>query len=146
MPSIAPELDRSIALIAAFNRDGEVLLLRRPDDVHCGGLWSFPGGKVEEGETPGAAAVRELREEAGLAGSRWEALGGVAHAYADRRLNLLMFVCLCSDLAPLHCESPHAWHARPELPGLAMPEANAKLLPLLQGPQVDAWLRDVLRP
>ena len=46
-----------IALVAAFNVNKELLLLKRPDHAHCGGLWSFPGGKVEAGETPLHAAV-----------------------------------------------------------------------------------------
>ena len=142
MPNTVPEKGQAIVLVAAFNRGHEVLMLERPEGVHCGGRWSFPGGKVEAGELPQAAAERELREETCLAGERWQDLGSVSHAYADRLLHLRLFACECSDLSSLHCESPHAWYVRQLLPGLPMPEANTRLLPLLAGTVMDAWLMD----
>ena len=51
---------------ALVDRDGRVLLARRPASKEMGGLWEFPGGKVDEGESPGAALVRELKEELGI--------------------------------------------------------------------------------
>lgn len=49
-----------------FNRDGEVLIAQRPEDKSYAGYWEFPGGKVEQGESPSKALVRELREELGI--------------------------------------------------------------------------------
>ena len=57
----------AVVALALFDRDGRVLLARRPDGKHHGGLWEFPGGKVENGEIPRAALVREIAEELGLA-------------------------------------------------------------------------------
>ncbi|HCS13211.1 MAG: NTP pyrophosphohydrolase [Zetaproteobacteria bacterium CG06_land_8_20_14_3_00_59_53] len=140
MPNTGPDSVQVISLVAAFNRCGEVLLLRRPDAVHCGGLWSFPGGKPEGDEMPLQAAVRELKEETGLKGMHWRHLGKASHNYADRSLRFLLFVCQCPDISPLRCESEHGWVARGELAGMPMPQANAKLLPMLLLPEVDEFL------
>ena len=134
--------EQVIALVAAFNQAGEVLLLKRPEGVHCGGLWSFPGGKVEDGEMPLQAAVRELFEETGLKGSRWRHLGKISHTYDDRKLHVLFFVCRCKDISGLGCESAHAWARREALDNYPMPEANAGLLPMLFIPEMDDYLRD----
>lgn len=150
MPNTVPETAESadalptqvIALVAAFNPDGEVLLLRRPDEVHCGGLWSFPGGKAEGSEMPLQAALRELLEETGLYGKRWRFLGKTTHHYADRTLRLMLFTCLCPDVSLLRCESGYAWQPRQALDDLPMPEANGKLLPLLHLPEMDEFLAE----
>jgi len=132
-----------IALVAAFNSDRQVLLLKRPYDVHQGGFWSFPGGKVNEGETPLDAAVREFREETGLTGERWRHLGKASHSYEDRKLHFLFFVCLCSDTYSLNSESPHAWAGLDDLNSYPMPEANRKLLPMLSIPEMDEYLNQL---
>ena len=132
--------EQVIALVAAFNSDRQILLLERPDGVHQGGFWSFPGGKVDEGETPLDAAVREFREETGLTGKRWRHLGKASHSYDDRKLHFLFFVCFCSDTSSLNGESPHAWAALDDLHGYPMPEANNKLIPMLSIPEMDDYL------
>lgn len=55
-----------VVACALVDPDGRVLIAQRPEDKHHGGLWEFPGGKVEPGETPEQAVVRELREELGI--------------------------------------------------------------------------------
>ncbi len=65
-------------------RDGRVLLSRRPAGAHLAGLWEFPGGKVEPGESPEAALVRELREELGLEISRFRPFRFAYHAYPEK--------------------------------------------------------------
>ena len=134
--------DQVIALVAAFNERGEILLLKRPDDAHCGGLWSLPGGKVEGEEMPLDTAVRELREETGLAGKYWRHLGKASHRYPDANLSFLLFVCICPDLAGFQPESLAEWVALADLVGYPMPEANAKLLPLLRLPEVAEYLKE----
>lgn len=136
----APDTAQVIALVAAFNRNGEVLLLKRPDDTHQGGLWSFPGGKMEADERPLQAAVRELKEETGLTGSHWRHLGKASHAYPDRSLHFLMFVCTCPDVSGLGSESPHAWVRPDQIDSYPMPEANAGLVPMLSTPVMDEYL------
>jgi len=129
-----------IALVAAFNSDKELLLLKRPDGVHQGGLWSFPGGKVEDNEMPLDAAVRELREETGLSGKLWRHLGKRSHTYSDRTLSFLFFVCHCPDSSNLNTEATHAWVKPGELGDYPMPEANPKLIPSLSIPEMDEYL------
>ncbi len=135
--------EQVIALVAAFNSDKEVLLLKRPDDVHQGGLWSFPGGKVEEGETPLDAIVREFREETGLNGKLWRHLGKASHSYDDRTLHFLFFVCHCPAISTLNSESPFAWSGLDQLDDYPMPEANLNLLPMLTIPEMDEYLNNI---
>ena len=139
MPNTGPDTAQPIALIAAFNRDGDILLLKRPDGMHCGGLWSFPGGKVEDDETPLQAAQRELLEETGLNGEGWLHLGDTTHTYQDRQLNFELFACLCPDISGLHCESEYAWVKRNALETFPMPQANALLVPMLLLPEMDEY-------
>jgi len=119
-------------LIAAFDSQGKVLLLKRTEDQHCAGLWSFPGGKIEAGESPQAAAQRELREETGLTASSWQQLCTQHFAYADRTLNFTLFTCVCDDLTTLDTETPHIWSAVSALPDYPMPEANASFVAALK--------------
>lgn len=130
-------VNQTIALVAVFNRNREALMLRRPDDVHCGGLWSFPGGKVEDGETTEQAAVREFREETGLTGDGWQYLGKATHCYDDRSLEIGFFTCACVDPTRLHAESEYVWTPLAELGSRPMPPANVKLVSMLFTP--DAW-------
>ncbi|MDQ6965473.1 MAG: NUDIX domain-containing protein [Mariprofundaceae bacterium] len=135
-----------IALVAACNRCGEVLLLKRPDDVHCGGLWSLPGGKVEGEEMPLQSAVREMKEETGLSGKRWRHLGKATHQYTDRTLHFLLFACLIAEPVGMCCESEYGWFARADWDALPMPDANAKLMPMLLLPEMEEYLQNFTGP
>ena len=125
--------EQVIALVAAYNDRGEILLLKRADDAHCGGLWSLPGGKTEDDEAVLDAAMRELREEAGIAGQGWRHLGRTTHRYPDRHLAFELYACDCPDLSGFTPESMAAWVAPENLDAYPMPEANRQMLPLLRG-------------
>lgn len=132
MPNTEPDSTQIIALVAPFNHEGKLLLLKRKKNQHCGGLWSFPGGKVENHENSRQAAMRELLEETGLSGSQWRELGETDYQYSDRSLKLVLFSCLCPDISELHTETEHIWVPSDKLIDYAMPKANAALLPMLK--------------
>ncbi len=77
-----------VAVGIVIDASGAVLVTQRPDHVHQGGLWEFPGGKVEAGETVEAALRRELHEELGIAVQAAEPLLQVRHAYPDQSVLL----------------------------------------------------------
>lgn len=120
--------EQVIALVTVFNDNGEVLLLKRPKEVHQGGLWSFPGGKVEGEEMPLDTAVRELKEETGLSGKLWRHIVKSNHTYGDRKLHFLIFGCIAKSTDELNCSEKHLWVNVNELGDYPMPEANSKFL------------------
>ena len=76
-----------------MNAAGQVLACRRAEHAHLGGQWEFPGGKVEPGETPAAALVRELREELGIDVTVEDAMAAVNWDYGRGPFRLLPFRC-----------------------------------------------------
>ncbi|HYI39594.1 MAG TPA: (deoxy)nucleoside triphosphate pyrophosphohydrolase [Allosphingosinicella sp.] len=120
------------ALVAA---DGRVLLQQRAPGRAMAGLWEFPGGKVEAGERPEAALVRELEEELGIAVEPG-ALGPAAFASADnegRHMLLLLYLCRewRGEPRPLDAAALK-WVRTQEMSALPMPPADAPLIPLLE--------------
>jgi 8-oxo-dGTP diphosphatase len=132
----SPSPDRLLVAAAALvDGDGRVLVQRRPEGKPMAGLWEFPGGKVEPGETPEAALIRELHEELGIEtwGSCLAPAAFASEPLGRRHLILLLYVCRKWRGIP---EARHAtalrW-ARPlELHGLDMPPADRPLIGLLE--------------
>lgn len=120
------------ALIAP---DGRVLVQLRPAGKTMAGLWEFPGGKVEAGETPEAALVRELAEELGIRVAE-DDLAPVTFAsapLADRHLVLLLYACRSWEGVPQALDaSALAWHAPAALRDLAMPPADQPFVAALE--------------
>ncbi len=123
-----------VAAVALIDDAGRVLMQkRRKDSVH-GGLWEFPGGKVEPGETPESAAMREIEEELGVA-LDGKALApvtfasGAAHpAGPPRPLVILLYRCMDWRGVPQCLEADAiAWFAPEEIAGLAMPPLDYPL-------------------
>jgi len=78
-----------VAAAVIENRDGRILIARRRADITLGGYWEFPGGKIEEGESPYECAVRELREEMDLHIEAGDVLIETTHDYGDRVVRLI---------------------------------------------------------
>src|SRR5438309_11174509 len=84
-----------VAAVALIDADGRVLLAERPAGKHLAGLWEFPGGKVQPGETPEAALIRELAEELGINTSEscLAPFTFASHAYSEFHLLMPLYVC-----------------------------------------------------
>ena len=128
---------RRVDVVAAALVDGagRVLVAQRPAGKSLAGLWEFPGGKIEPGEAPATALVRELAEELGIdvTEADLQPLGFVAHTYPDFHLLMLLYSCTRWTGEPRGDEGqPIAWHTADALFGLAMPPADVPLLAPLQ--------------
>ncbi|WP_242181987.1 (deoxy)nucleoside triphosphate pyrophosphohydrolase [Sphingomonas sp. CARO-RG-8B-R24-01] len=114
---------------------GRVLVQQRPEGKALAGLWEFPGGKVEPGEAPELALVRELREEldVGVDPADLEPLTFASVDLADQHLLLLLYLCRVWTGAPRPLEaSALAWHPPSALRGLAMPPADVPFIAMLE--------------
>ena len=123
-----------VVAAALVDVDGRVLVAERPPDKSLAGLWEFPGGKIESGETPEGALVRELAEELGIdtSASCLAPAGFASHAYADFQLVLLLFACRKWRGTPHGRDGQGLrWCRVPELFALDMPPADRPLLGLL---------------
>ena len=113
-----------------IERDGQVLVTQRAAKAHQGGLWEFPGGKLESGESAEQALVRELAEELNIQVTQQSPLIEIAHDYGDKQVRLFVFVVRDFDGEPQGLEGqPMQWVAATELNGLSFPAAN---LPIIQ--------------
>ncbi len=115
---------------------GRILIARRPDHVHQGGLWEFPGGKVDEGETLVDALFRELDEELAIQVRASEPLIEIRHDYPDK--SVLLQVCRVTrfeGIARGNEGQPVRWVSPEELPDYAFPEANRPIIHAIRLPQ-----------
>jgi 8-oxo-dGTP diphosphatase len=124
-----------VAAVALIDPDGRVLLAQRPEGKAMAGLWEFPGGKVEPGETPEAALIRELHEE--LAIDTWASclapLTFASHAYEGFHLLMPLFACRKWVGTPEAREHAALKWVRPErLRDYPMPPADLPLIPVLR--------------
>jgi 8-oxo-dGTP diphosphatase len=123
-----------VAACALLDRDGRVLLARRPQGKHMAGLWEFPGGKIEAGERPEQTIIRELREELGIDVTEacLAPLTFASHAYADFHLLMPLFVCRRWSGRVEPREGQEVKWVRPvRLRDYPMPPADAPLVPHL---------------
>jgi 8-oxo-dGTP diphosphatase len=115
-------------------RDGKLLITQRHAGAHLGGLWEFPGGKREPGETFEQCLVRELREELGIEVEVGEVLESLTHDYPGKSVHLKFFRCGWKHGEPqtLDC-ADFRWTGLPELERYEFPTADARLLKFLKG-------------
>jgi 8-oxo-dGTP diphosphatase len=138
MPNVAESAAPVIFLVVAgalIDREGRVLVQRRPAGKSMAGLWEFPGGKVEPGETPEAALVRELAEELGIIvnPADLKAATFASEPLSGRHLLLLLYICRSWEGTPraLHAEEL-LWCPPDHLYDLEMPPADLPLIAQLR--------------
>lgn len=124
-----------VAAVALIDADGRVLLAQRPEGKSLAGLWEFPGGKVEPGESPEACLIRELKEELGI--DTWKSclapLTFASHAYEEFHLLMPLYACRRWEGIPRGQEGQAlAWVRAERLSEYPMPPADLPLLPILR--------------
>lgn len=124
-----------VAAVALIDADGRVLLAQRPEGKSLAGLWEFPGGKVEQGESPEACLIRELKEELGI--DTWASclapLTFASHAYEDFHLLMPLYACRRWEGIAHGAEGQNiAWVRANKLADYPMPPADLPLLPILR--------------
>ena len=122
-----------IAAVVLTNDAGEIFIQRRPPEGLLGGLWEFPGGKREAGESQEDAARRELTEELGVVVELGERVATVEHAYSHFRITLHAFHgWIVSGTPRPTAATDWSWVPRGDLDGYAFPAANRRVLEALQ--------------
>jgi 8-oxo-dGTP diphosphatase len=138
MPATAADSPRRVVLVSAValvDADGRVLLAQRPAGKQLAGLWEFPGGKVNPGETPEAALIRELAEELGInvVASCLAPFTFASYSYPDFHLLMPLYVCRKWSGMPLPREGQRlAWVRPARLGDYPMPPADPPLVAMLR--------------
>jgi len=124
---------RLVVAAAVVRQRDRVLLTQRPAGTHLAGLWEFPGGKLEAGESPRECVRRECLEECGVELAVGAIIDVVFHAYEDRDVLLLFYDCQIVRGEIRHLEiADHEWCPVEELGARDLPAADAPLIPRLQ--------------
>jgi 8-oxo-dGTP diphosphatase len=118
-----------VAAGVILNESGQILIAQRPDHLHQGGLWEFPGGKLEAVETPRQALDRELKEELDIQVERASPLMTLRHDYPDRCVRLHVWRVERFSGTPQGLQGqPMTWVSRSDLPGYEFPAANGPIV------------------
>ena len=123
-----------VAAVALVDADGRVLISKRPEGKQLGGLWEFPGGKVEQGERPETALIRELKEELSIdvTESCLAPLTFASHGYEDFHLLMPLYICRRCKGQAIGAEGQEIAWVRPlKLKNYPMPPADVPLIPHL---------------
>ncbi len=129
---LAPDLPIVFVVAAALiDRDGRILIAKRPEGKPMAGLWEFPGGKIEEGEQPEFALMRELEEELGIETRPccFHPIGFASHSYKSFHLNMPLFACRVWK-GNVEAKEPQGlkWGRPNNLHDYPMPEADIPLV------------------
>lgn len=128
-----PIVDVAIAILI---HRGKILVGWREEQQHQGGKHEFPGGKVEQGETPEEACRREIYEEVGIGLKDWHQLDYIHHEYDDIIVNLHLFYSYVPDQLLNLIHQPWAWYTREQLLHLNFPKANKDIIKRLYWPHL----------
>ncbi len=124
-----------VSAVALVDSDGLVLLSQRPKEKEMGGLWEFPGGKIEKGETPEKALIRELKEELGIfvSNSCLAPLTFASYDYTTFHLLMPLFICRKWEGTPVPREGQNLNWVRPiDMKDYKMPLADSAIIPILR--------------
>ena len=122
----------SITVVAAvIEQDNRFFLTRRQAGVHLEGMWEFPGGKVDAGESHADALRREIREELDADVDVHDLVFEITHEYPDRKVALYFYRCSLNEEPRPLLGQEMRWVARGELASLGFPPADAELITLL---------------
>ena len=123
-----------IGVGVVLNAAGEVLIDQRMEEGLLGGMWEFPGGKQEHGETIETCIARELKEELGIAVTVGAELITVDHAYSHKKLRFVVHLCTWESGQPQPLASQQVRWVRPDdLGNYAFPAANSRIIEALLG-------------
>jgi len=135
MPIIDHKNLKVVVSIALINNENEILLSKRPEKKHLSGFWEFPGGKVEEGETPEKALIREVKEELNIDINN-KCIAPLSFSefdYNNFQLLLLLYICRRWDGVPMSMENNKLEWVKPNmLRDYKMPPADDALIYCLQ--------------
>lgn len=123
-----------VVVAAVVRREGRILLTRRMEGAHLAGLWEFPGGKLEDGESPEDALVRECREECAIEIAVDDILEVAFHRYPTKDVLLLFYGCrlVSGEVQDLGI-AEHTWTTPEGLDAYELPPPDARLVAKLQG-------------
>jgi len=131
-----PEIKKSkpiptinVAVCIIFHNK-KLLVMQRPKDKMLGGLWEFPGGKIENGELKEVAVIREIKEETNLKIKDPKYIGEVRHQYSHFKVSISLFHYEIDDICSIKIKENYLWTTMKGLDKLALPKANYKMLQL----------------
>ena len=125
-----------VAVGVIRNPDGKILIAKRPKEKHMGGLWEFPGGKIEAGESVQQALLRELREEVNIHCTRFENLIRIEHRYPDKHVVLdVQLVDAFTGEAAGKEGQEIKWVRVDDLENYTFPEANKPIITAVKLPR-----------
>jgi 8-oxo-dGTP diphosphatase len=123
-----------VVAAAVIIRDGRVLLTRRTQGQHLAGMWEFPGGKIEDGESPEEALIRECQEECGIDVEVGDILEVTHHRYPEKDVLLLFYRCELRAGEVRHLQvADHAWVATSDLDDYPLPPADEPVVARIRG-------------
>ena len=128
-----PKKHKQIGVAVITNSEGKILIDRRQSGGEMGGLWEFPGGKIEFGETVEECIRREIKEELNIEITVGDRLTTISHDYQNFKVTLYVHFCqhVSGDPQPIECDEIH-WVSTSSMNQYQFPQANAQIINLLQ--------------